>query len=61
MAGDALVVSKSLIENAGNGLFAAKRLAKGELICVYRGTKLSLAQTLKLQLSEKDYLMEVLD
>ena len=57
MAGDALVVSKSLIENAGNGLFAAKRLAKAELLCVYRGTKLSLAQTLKLQISEKDYLM----
>ena len=56
-AAGALFVSKSLIENAGNGLFAAKRLAKNELICIYRGTKLSLAQTLKLQISEKDYLM----
>ena len=57
VANNMLLVSKSLIEQAGNGLFAAKKIEKGQLLCIYRGTKLSFAQVLKLPMSEKDYIM----
>merc|ERR1711991_328743 len=57
VAQNVLFVSKSLIAEAGKGLFAAKRIKKGQLICIYRGTKLSFAQVLKLPMSEKDYIM----
>lgn len=57
VANNVLIVSKSLIAKAGDGLFAAKKIKKGQLICIYRGTKLSFAQILKLPMSEKDYVM----
>ena len=57
VANNVLVVSKSLIAKAGDGLFAAKKIKKGQLICIYRGTKLSFAKILKLPMSEKDYVM----
>ena len=48
-------VRRSKIPNAGDGLFAARTFAKGELIGEYRGRVLSLLQAHKLE--DRDYLM----
>lgn len=50
-----LEVRKSLIEGAGQGLFARKHFRLDELICVYRGTKLSFKELLSR--SKRDYVM----
>ena len=46
---------RSLIPNAGDGLFASRNFAKGEELGVYRGRVLSLLQAHKLE--NRDYLM----
>lgn len=48
-------VRRSLIKNAGDGLFATRTFFKGEVLGVYRGRVLSLLQAHQLQ--DRDYLM----
>ena len=48
-------VRKSRIPNSGDGLFAARDFAAGELLGEYRGRVLSLLQATRLQ--DRDYLM----
>lgn len=52
-----LAVQRSFIPAAGNGLFALRHFQKGDLLCVYRGTDLSLKDVLKMKLEDKDYVM----
>ena len=48
-------VRRSRIPNSGDGLFAARDFAAGELLGEYRGRVLSLLQATRLQ--DRDYLM----
>ena len=57
VANNMLLVSKSLIATSWRWVICCKKIEKGQLICIYRGTKLSFAQVLKLPMSEKDYIM----
>ncbi|CAJ1327195.1 unnamed protein product [Effrenium voratum] len=59
LRGDAggLAVRPSKVPDAGSGLFATRRFAPGELLCVYRGKSIPLAQVLKGNVTERDYLM----
>lgn len=50
-------VRRSLVAGAGNGLFAKRDFARGDVICDYRGKVLSLAQVLRLPPEARDYLM----
>ena len=49
----------STVPAAGEGLFATRRFAAGELVCVYRGKRVSLADVNQLSLAdgERDYVM----
>lgn len=51
----ALVVKDSLIANAGRGLFARAPFRCNDLLCVYRGTRLSLKRLL--ERSDRAYVM----
>ena len=55
--GNGLVVRPSIIPNAGRGLFAGRRFEEGELLCVYRGKRISLPALLKMTLKARDYVM----
>ena len=50
-------VKPSLIQGAGNGLFASKRFEEGDVLCKYVGTPLTLAQSMKRTQEEKVYVM----
>lgn len=50
-------VRRSLVPGAGDGLFAKRDFAQGDVICDYRGKVLSLAQVLRLPKGARDYLM----
>jgi hypothetical protein len=52
-----LEVKDSKIQGAGQGLFVTRNVKEGEFLCVYRGTKLSLAQVMKMSVSDRDYVM----
>lgn len=52
-----LEVKPSNIPEAGNGLFATRNITNGSFLCVYRGTKLSLAKVMSLPMSARDYIM----
>lgn len=54
--GGGLEVKDSAIPRAGSGLFATRRFAAGELICVYSGTVLKMAERISNALSS-DYVM----
>lgn len=42
-----LEVRRSTIQKAGQGLFTTRNFRRGELLCVYRGDKVSLMQAIK--------------
>ena len=50
-------VRKSLIDNAGDGLFAVKLFAKGDVLGEYRGVVVSMMQRLKRDDDDTDYMM----
>jgi len=50
-------VRPSLIENAGEGLFAARCFAKGDVLGEYRGVVVSMMQRLKRDDDDTDYMM----
>ena len=52
-----LRVGVSLVQGAGEGLFAVERFPKGHILCVYSGVVLSLAKVLKMSVKERDYVM----
>ncbi|CAK0835934.1 unnamed protein product [Prorocentrum cordatum] len=54
--GGGLEVRASLIPGAGRGLFAARAFGEGDLLCVYSGTPVPLAQVVRREVST-DYLM----
>ena len=50
-----LRVGPSTIEGAGDGLFVTRAHRAGDMLCVYRGTALTLAKVLKMSVSDRDY------
>lgn len=52
-----LDVRPSGVDGAGNGLFAARAFAQGELVCEYVGRTLSLARVMRMRVDERDYVM----
>jgi len=47
----------SLIDGAGQGLFATRDFGAGELLCVYRGKKVPLAASMRGEAGSSDYRM----
>ena len=45
--GGGLEVRASTVPGAGRGLFAARHFARGSLLCVYRGTTVSLVEAIR--------------
>ncbi|KAJ9449704.1 hypothetical protein DIPPA_34195 [Diplonema papillatum] len=52
-----LAMEPSRVPSAGTGLFATRKFAEGDLICVYRGTKRPLSEVRLLPMEARDYLM----
>lgn len=52
-----LDVRPSRVAGAGDGLFAARPFAQGELLCEYAGRVLSLARVMRMSVGERDYVM----
>ena len=50
-----ILVKESTIPGAGQGLFATAAINKGDILCEYTGTELTLLQTIRLK--DKTYLM----
>lgn len=57
---DRLEVKKSIIPNAGNGLFSKKIIPKGTIVCEYSGSKMKKSDSFALYCKNpKDYLNHI--